>query len=270
MQSVIIHGEERKLGLTEFSQTTSMPMYASAGGPTFTIEEINQAITDTQWVKAAEVFGDAWMKDQNGIGACAGYAAASALERARARRGLDYVELSGDGIYAAVNRGVDRGSGLENNMVWLRDNGIPPAAEVPRHEFRKSRIAASAYESGKRFRGFECFALRSEIEMACALVAGFSVVIACHAGNGGRSPDGLIDWTNGVGNHSVVCDDIRLRNRVWEFQIANSWGLRWGERGRGWLRWARHLSNPIRYHMFYAIRSTLDDPKGDNPPILKE
>lgn len=270
IEGLLIAGEYRKLGLTEESLTTSMPAYASAGGPMFLPQEINEAITDGFWVKAAEVFGDMWIKDQDGRGSCAGQAAASALERARARRGLKYVELSGDAIYAAVNRGVDQGSGLENNMVWLRDNGIPPADMVPRHEYRKNRIPAAAYEAGKRFRGFETFAISSEIELASAVVAGFSCVIACHAGNGGRSPDGLIDWKNGVGNHSVVLDDMRLRNKTWEFQIANSWGLRWGERGRGWLRWANHLSNPNKHHMFYALRSTIDDPEGDNPPTPKE
>jgi len=269
MESIFIAGERRCLGLTELSQVTSLPMYVSAG-PMFTKEQINEAITDSFWVKAAAVFGDTWIKDQDGIGACAGYAAASALERAHARRGLPFIELSGDGIYAAVNRGVDQGSGLENNMVWLRDNGIPPAALVPRHEYRKSRIQAVAYEVAKRYRGFETYALKSELEMASAIVGGFSVVIACHAGNGGRSPDGLIDWSNGVGNHSVVMDDMRLRNNTWEFQIANSWGLKWGDRGRGWLRWANHLSNPVKNHMFYAVRSTIDDPEGDNPPAPKE
>lgn len=212
----------------------------------------------------------AFVADGIAVHNCAGYAAASALERARHKRGQQFVELSGDAIYAAVNRGVDQGSGLENNMVWLRDNGIPPASLVPRHEYRKNRIPAEAYQVGKRFRGFETYALRTETEMASALVAGFSVVLACHAGNGGRSPDGLIDWSNGVGNHSVVCDDIRFRNGVFEYEIANSWGLRWGERGRGWLRWKNHLSNPVTNHMFYAIRSTLDDPEGDNPPTPKE
>jgi len=155
-------------------------------------------------------------------------------------------------------------------MVWLRDNGIPPAELVPRHEYRKSKISAKAYEEGKRFKGFETFAVRSELEAASAIVAGFSLVIACHAGNGGRSPDGLIDWSNGVGNHCVVCDDLRYRSNTLEFQAANSWGLKWAERGRGWLRWANHLSNPVKNHMFYAIRSTIDDPSGDNPPQPKE
>lgn len=269
ISSILIGDEYRKLGLTETSPTSVMAAYESAG-PMFTREQIIEAITDSSWVKAAEVFGDAWIKDQDGVGACAGYAAASAMERARAKRGLVYVELSGDGIYAAVNRGVDQGSGLENNMVWLRDNGIPPAELVPRYEYRKSKIPANAYEEGKRFKGYECYSVNSELALASANVAGYSTVIAVHAGNGGRSPDGLIDWKNGVGNHSVCCDDLRYRNNTIEFQIPNSWGLKWGERGRGWLRWANHLSNPAKNHMFYAIRSTIDDPKGYNPPTPKE
>jgi len=112
IDSIFIAGEQRKLGLTETSTVTSMPMYAAAGGPMFTMEEIIEAITDSFWVKAEEVFGDVWIKDQNGRGSCASYAGASALERARARRGLVFVELSGDALYAAVNRGVDQGSGL--------------------------------------------------------------------------------------------------------------------------------------------------------------
>jgi hypothetical protein len=245
-----------------------MAAYESAG-PMYTREQIIEAVTDTSWVKAEEAFGDKWIKDQDGRGACAGYAAASALERAREYRGLEYVELSGDAIYAAVNGGRDQGSGLENNMKWLRDNGIPPASEVPRWEYRKSKIPAKAYQEGKRFKGFECFALNSELELASAIVAGFACVIAVHAGNGGLSADSLIQWSNGAGNHSVCCDDLRYRGSVLEVQIPNSWGLKWGERGRGWLQWARHLSNPVKNHMFYAIRSAIDDTQGDNPPAPK-
>lgn len=200
---------------------------------------------------------------------CAGYAAASALERARHRAGHDYVELSGDGIYAAVNGGQDRGSMLDDNMQWLSRNGIPPASMVKRHEYRKSRISRDAYVEGERFRGFEAYFLETEIELASALANDFFVAIAVHAGNGGRGPDGMIDWQNGPGNHCVVCDDLQHENGRFEFEFANSWGLRWGNRGRAYVTWRGHLSNPIRYHKFYAIRSATADPEGDNPPTPK-
>ena len=269
IREITIEGEKRKLGLTQTSMTTVLPMYAQAG-PNWTMEQVLQVVTDPGRTPRAEIFGDDWVKDQDGRGACAGYAAASAVERARHYRGLARVELSGDGIYAAVNGGRDQGSGLENNMRWLRDNGVPPASEVPRWEYRKSRIPAKAYQEAKRFRGFECFAVKTELELASALAAGFVTVVAVQAGNGGRSPDGLIDWSNGVGNHSVVVDDIRYRGGVLEFETANSWGLRWGARGRGWLQWKKHFQTSIRYHMFYAIRSTNDDSQSDNPPAPTE
>lgn len=262
---IIVDGVIRKLGITIESPTTSMPMF-EASGPMWTREQILERITDTSWTAAAALFADDWIKDQDGRGACAGYAAALALEEARHRRGLERVVLSGDAAYAACNGGRDAGSGLENQMVNIRDNGIPPANLVPRWEYRKNRIPAAAWREADRFKGFELYGIKSELALASCIAAGFTAVIAVHAGNGGRSPDGLIQWSNGKGNHSVACDDCRLRNGKLEFQIPNSWGLKWGERGRGWLRWDLHLSNPNRYHYFYALRSTEDDPQADNPP----
>lgn len=266
---IIVNGEQRKLGLVKPSFTTALPSYGLMG-PMWSKEQIIDTITSSDWVPAEQEFGDSWIKDQDGIGACAGYAAASALERARYRRGLKYVELSGDAAYAQVNRGRDQGSGLEENMIAIRDNGIPPASLVPKWEYRKNRIPATAWKAGERFKGFELFAVANEAEATSALANKFALVVAVQAGNGGRSPDGLIDWSNGVGNHCVVVDDLRLKQDTFEYQAANSWKITWGQRGRGWLRWANHFKTSIKYHRFYAIRSTMDDPEGDNPPAPKE
>lgn len=266
IETVTIPGDgERALGLIPFDGPTSFVAYASSG-PLWTLDQIVDTITASTWTPAEGRFGDDWIKDQDGRGACAGYAGASLVERCRDSRGLARVELSGDGLYAAVNGGRDAGSALESNMRFMTDHGVPPASLVPRHEYRKNRIPAEAYTAGRRFRAFESYFVDSELGLASALAAGFFAAIAVHAGNGGRSPDGLIDWQNGSGNHSVVCDDVRFRNGRLEFQIANSWGLRWGARGRGWLTWRDHLSNPNRYHRFYVARSAIDDPEGDNPP----
>jgi len=226
------------------------------------IEEANRPSR----IKAVEVFTANWMKNQNGRGACAGYAGASAVERARKRRGLKHVVLSGDGLYAAVNGGRDQGAMLEDCMRWILKYGVPPAALVPVHEYRKNRISAEAYKQGERFKGLEGFTISTELGLTSALAAGFDTVIAAHAGNGGLSSDDLIQWTNGPGNHSIVCDDFRWTGNQFEFEIANSWGLNWGRQGRGWLTWNRHLSNPVTNHMFYAFRSVTDDPEDDNAP----
>lgn len=254
--SIIVAGESRKLGLLPPSAATCFPMYAKAG-PSWTREQVIEQITDSSWKPAVELYNDDWIKDQDGRGACAGYAAALALEQAENKAGKPRIKLSGDAAYAATNGGQDNGAPLEANMRNIADNGIPPESLVPRWEYRANRIPKEAWEAGREHKGFECYALKTELELASAIAAGFSTVIAVHAGNGGLSPDSLIAWKNGVGNHSVACDDVRFRNNRFEFQIPNSWGLRWGDRGRGWLTWANHLSNPARYHMFYAIRAVV-------------
>ncbi|GIW60321.1 MAG: hypothetical protein KatS3mg087_1387 [Patescibacteria group bacterium] len=232
--------------------------------PVLTKEEAIELLKDRQ--PRQEIFDSSWIKNQNGIGACAGYAAASAVERARWFSGQEYIELSGDGIYAAVNGGRDSGSTLEANMRWLTDNGVPPANLVPRHEYRKNRIPREAYEEAKKFRGFETYFIDSEMEIVTALLNDFPVVVAVHAGNGGLSPDGISDWRNGPGNHSVVVDDVRFYREEFQFQTANSWGTKWGVDGRAWLTWNKHLSTPIKYHRFYVIRAATRNHDEPQPP----
>ena len=47
---------------------------------------------------------------------------------------------------------------------------------------------------------------------------------------------------------------------------ANSWDLVYGDQGRMGLSWARHFHKTTQYHVFYAVKSSMDDPQGDNPP----
>lgn len=257
----------RRMGLLRpIRNVSSLTRYALAG-PMWGEAEALRTIEDRQ--PRREIFGDDWIKDQNGIGACAGYAGASLVERTRHRAGHTHVPLSGDGVYAACNGGRDGGAQLETVMRWLGSNGPPPESLVDRHQWRKSRIPKAAFDAGARFKGLEGYFLETEMELASALANDFFVALAVHAGNGGRSPDGMIAWQHGPGNHSVVSDDLRHRGGQFEFEIANSWGLRWGERGRGFVSWRGHLTGPLRYHKFYAFRAAAADPEGDNPPKPK-
>jgi hypothetical protein len=241
-------------------RVTTCSQYVDAG-PMWTRERIEEVLSHPLRATRSQLFGDPWIRNQGNVGSCNGFAAASALERTRWLRGLPTVKLSGVGLYAAINGGQDRGSMLDDGMQWMQRQGVPPDSLVPEFEWRKSKILSEAWEEAKRFKGFECYGISSAEELASALAAGFVCVIAVHAGNGGLSPDNVVDWGNGPGNHAVCCDDLRIRGGRYEFQIANSWGLNWGERGRAWLQWDRHLSQPIRSHFFYAVRAATDDPQ---------
>ena len=95
-------------------------------------------------------------------------------------------------------------------------------------------------------------------------------MIAVHVAGSFSSVDsnGRVPATDGVGNHSVSVDDLREFNGELEFDMVNSWGRRFGQEGRGWVSWKRHLRTTSRNHAFYLIRSTIDDPQADNPPVI--
>ena len=231
--------------------------------------QLKDFLSDPNRTKRRDLFSSDWIKDQNGIGACNGYAGASVLERAFYLRGNGRIKLSGDGLYAAINGGRDQGSMLDDGMDWIQKNGIPPEDLVPRHEWRKNRIPAEAYEQGKRFLGFECYAADSEPELLTGLALGFVGVVATHvSGNySSLNGEGISQGGNGPGNHAVGVDDAKYSTRSGQFLIDkfNSWSTRWGDMGRCYLSWNKHLKESTKYHRFYLIRSTSDDPYGDNP-----
>ena len=213
----------------------------------------------------------AYIKSQGGRGSCNGYAGAKALERARVKRGLRHIPLSGEGLYAQINDGRDAGSHLDRSMNALVKNGVPPESLVPHQEYLWNRISEEARQAMPRFKAIECYRVDTSDELESGLCAGFVGVVAVHVTNAFTrlDSDGSVYPTDGPGNHAVGVDDIRWNGKEFEFWMFNSWGLRYGQEGRGWLSWTRHFRNSSRYHAFYLIRSTIDDPQGVNPPIAE-
>lgn len=270
-------GEERKLGLLQPSSPPTLYQSLSDAVGVLSPEEIRKLVDDPKRVSGRKLFDEYWTKDQNGRGACQGYASAGAVERARVRRGLDHVALSGDWAYCLVNGGNDQGSHLEAGMKAAEKYGYCSQETVERlglrHEYRRDKFPVECQQEATRFRGFECYAVKTEQELqtACALL--FDVVVAVHAGgNDSLDKHGICNWGNGPGNHAVLVDDLIYDRELggYKYDHQNSWSTAWGDNGRSYLTFDRHFKQSIGIHLFYAIRSTSDDPQGDNPPEPKE
>lgn len=251
-------------------RATTQPLFASTG-LTLTQQQIADILNDPNRKPAVKRFPPAqWIKSQGGRGSCNGYACAKALERSRVIRGLPHVALSGEYVYSTINGGRDGGSMLDDGMATIVKNGVAPEAMVPHQEYLWNRIGIDARQAAPRFKAHECYGVETELELASAIALGFVCVIAVHAsGNYSRLDSrGVSAPSPGSGNHSVGCHDVRIYNGRFEFQSFNSWGTRWGDLGHNWVTWRDHLASTNRYHFFFAIRSSGDDPQGDNPPAI--
>ena len=271
MQTIEHEGREYKLGcLVPEVRPMSFAAYADAG-PMLTKEQSLKILTDPNRTPSRKRFaGRTWIWNQGQVGSCNGYAGAGALARARVRRGLAYIKLSGESLYAQINGGRDVGSMLDDGMKAIQKTGVSPA-ELVRHETYLWRdVSAEARAAMSRFKAEECYRVDTEEELIAGLAMGFDGVLAVHVTRGfyNINSEGLVGNSDGAGNHAVCVDDVRFVNGVFEFDMANSWDLTYGTQGRGYLRWRNHLSNTVKHHCFYLVRTTIDDPKGDNPPQL--
>lgn len=228
----------------------------------WTREALIRYCASAERVRGRNRFGPRLVRNQGRRGSCNGYAGAKALERARLRRFLDYVELSGEGLYAQISGGVDNGSLLVDGMRAIQTTGVPAAAYVPHEEYRRERLSPEAWASASRHKAFECYQVTTEVGLATALAAGFDCVVAVHVTDSWMRlvAGGYIPPANGLGNHAVGVDDViyDAARGVFAFDHYGSWGTDIHEGGYALLTWEGHLRETVKHHGFYAIRSTID------------
>lgn len=237
--------------------------------PMLTHEQVLRLINDPQRRMGRKRFDSSWIGNQGGFGSCNGYAGAKALQRSRVMGGRSRVDLSGEGLYAQINDGRDQGSGLQEGMECLCENGVPPESMIPpRSTYRWDKINQEAKDARSRFKADECYRAESDEELAVGVALGFMAVVAVQANDSFQNLDdnGIASDTDGPGNHAVGVDDVRFFAGEYQYDFYNSWGLNYGDKGRAFLSWRRHFGGPSRNHAFYLIRTANDDPQGDNPP----
>ncbi|HRF01687.1 MAG TPA: hypothetical protein PLI18_14280 [Pirellulaceae bacterium] len=245
--------------------------YAESGNPMFSFEQIRDILADPSRTPARKQFPSSiWIGRQINNG-CNGWAGAGGLGRARVRAGHAPVVLSGDGLYAQISGGRDGGSMLDDGMQAMQRSGIPPQDLVRIGIYHASSLSTEARAAMSRFRGFECYRVDEDLELASGLAAGFIGVVAVHYSDAYRRLDstGLTAESLGPGNHAVGVQDLRIQRGELQYDSFNSHGRSYGQDGCNWISWRRHLAESVRYHAFYLIRSASADPQADNPPVPK-
>lgn len=207
--------------------------------------------------------------DQGSAGSCNGWAGARALTRARIRRGLSPVLLSGSYLYSLINGGRDNGSMLEDGMLTLQSRGCASDAVVSANEIYPSQYdRQKADHEASYYKAFECYAVETMEGLFTAAAIGFDLVVAVDVQSDFSKLDvnGFPHGGSGGGNHAVAADGMIAVNGELALTAYNSWGPRWGQNGRMLLTWSRHFVKTFHNHTFYAIRSSTDG--NESPPAI--
>lgn len=227
----------------------------------------------TKWAKNSTRngrtrFGKEFIFDQGRAGSCNGWAGSAALMRARARCGMKYVPLAGNYLYSLINGNRDNGSMLDDGMAALQSQGVATISTVggPTVIYRRQYNTAKADREAAKFRGFECYRVRTIEEFWTALALQWDCVCVVEVGNRFNKIDrnGIPGVDRGIGNHAVAADDLVWIGNQIVADSYSSWGTRYADGGRIGLTEA-HFEQTIGTHSFYAVRSAMDDSAPPKP-----
>jgi len=271
LQSVLDNiGFMRRLGCLIAPQTTaSMPVY-EVSQKMLSSSEIKDIAQSGKMSGPRRFPGKDWIKNQRFHGSCNGFAEAMGATRARVARGLPRIDLSGAYAYSLMNDGRDNGSSLADGRINVAKMGICTEALVGWDQIYRNRYdTAKADAEAARFKGFEVFAAATREGWYSGLAQGFIGVGAVHVGRTFVSVNssGVAGIDNGPGNHSIGVEGL-----IWDGGLVetawNHWDVTYGVEGRMNLLWDHHQQT-FGYHEHYLISAMIDDPQGDNPPIIK-
>jgi hypothetical protein len=191
-------------------------------------------IPSGDWDAAAAELGDDLRKkvpiclDQNGYGSCATESCTGSVMLSRAVQGLDFVQLNPLYIYATTSHGRDQGSSIDENLEFVRENGIAPESVWPFSKGFKATPSAEAVNAARAYRIEEFYDITDVNQFVSALLTGFCVVF-------------------GANGHSILA----VRHAGSYPEILNSWGTSWGDSGFG--KWCSYNAIAWQYGAF-AVR----------------
>lgn len=207
--------------------------------------------------------------DQNGHGACVGYAATSIAMILCDRMGFTYELLSADFLYTLINGGFDAGANGGDAIQKMQEVGIAPARLVPGRPIRpagysaEARTAAAAY----RLRLDGAIPLGTFDEVVTAVRFGWQILFDVQAsGAYNTGPDGTVRYCGRFTNHEQSAGEgLRMVNGDMQVLGRNSWNTVWGQDGFGWYQ-RSHFENSNATFAVKYMNSNPNDPR--NPPVF--
>lgn len=168
--------------------------------------------------------------NQGSNGSCASESSTGAVMLSRSIAGFQFELLNPLSVYGRVNNGRDAGSSIDENLRFIRENGICPESVWPRSKGWRANPPEEAWAEAAKYRIVEFYDITSIDEFVSALLRGFPVV---HGSKGHA--------LCGVAHKGDYPEDL------------NSWDYKWGDGGFG--RWDSYRGINWGYGV-YAIRTT--------------
>lgn len=167
------------------------------------------------------------VKDQDGLGACAAFAASGAVQAAEYAAGLPQKELASFALYSLVAYPRDAGSGLDENAQTVQDVGIPEVAFSPKFAGKGGWSNSSTWPAGWKENAARHKCTVMDLGGASASEGFHNLVvmllhgIPCTIG---------VDWPGG---HSILAvAPVFEAKKCTGVLIVNSWGADWNGDGR--------------------------------------
>jgi hypothetical protein len=230
-------------------------------------------MAESDWVEfdLRESYSYIPIKDQDGIGACNGHAAATSLEWARAIAGYEFVELSPWYIYSILCGGVDRGSSISEALTLLTKDGTCPFSDVPYGVYNPRKLSQQAHDNARRFRLEIGSPLSNFAEIMTATQlrrpGNFSICVGSNFND--LDADGCPPVSRGPGNHAVTFGVGAKKGRGgrWLIISQNSWTRDWGQ--GGYFNISSDHTDRQPYYESYDVVAVGSDPQDPNrPPIV--
>jgi hypothetical protein len=202
------------------------------------LEERVKLIDRDKWQKYLDKLGRSLrdhvnqILDQDGAGSCATESTSQALMVRSDWKGQEFVLLNPWFMYHYTSGGVDRGSSIDENLEFARNQGVAPESVWPRSKGWRATPSAEATREARKYRIAEFLDVTSIDGVGTALLNQLPVVFG---------------WSG----HSCVLTRLLSPTTA---EYANSWG-NWGDQGFGEIRLS---SINFRYGAFAVCSTTVN------------